>query len=343
MRSWSPPASRHTSSTDCAARCGRPSAWGDTLEEKLGEGGMGTVYRARHALLRRRAAIKLVRPAGELGAADRATALQRFEREANATAGLRSPHTIELYDFGIAADGAFYYVMELLDGITLDAAVTRFGPMPPARVVHLLLQACDSLEEAHAAGLVHRDIKPANLFVCRYGLRDDFVKVLDFGLVAAAPDRASTDARLTADHVTAGTPTYLAPESVTRPDQVDGRADIYGLGGVAYWLLTGRPPFERPTAMATILAHVNDAPVPPSAAAGTAIPPGLEELVLDCLAKDPAHRPASAGALAARLRQLFVGTWSQADAARWWAAHPPAAPAGPLAPAGEATVTVVRA
>ncbi|MEZ5285895.1 MAG: serine/threonine-protein kinase [Vicinamibacterales bacterium] len=249
-----------------------------TLERKLGEGGMGAVYRARHALLRRQAAIKLVRPELTSGAPDGPTALQRFEREAHVTAGLRSPHTVELYDFGIADDGACYYVMELLDGINLEVAVARYGPMPAARVAFLLRQVCESLQEAHAAGLVHRDIKPANIFLCRYGLRHDFVKVLDFGLVALESGAAGA----AVEGGTAGTPAYLAPETITSPDRVDARADIYGIGCVAYWLLTGRAPFERPTARETILAHVNDTPTPPSRAAGISVPAALEATVLAC-------------------------------------------------------------
>jgi serine/threonine-protein kinase len=185
------------------------------LEEKLGEGGMGTVHRARHALLRRQAAIKLIRPELTGTGTERTRAIERFEREAQVTATLKSPHTVELYDFGVSTDGAFYYVMELLDGIDLESAVSAHGPMPPERVIHLLRQACNSLGEAHAAGPVHRDIKPANVVACRHGVRHDVVKVLDFGLVSLAPRPGEADAKLTTDGFAGGTPAYMAPEMVT--------------------------------------------------------------------------------------------------------------------------------
>jgi serine/threonine-protein kinase len=295
-----------------------------TLEEKLGEGGMGSVYRARHAMLRRHAAIKLIKPELTGEGTRREQALQRFEREAQATAELKSPHTIELYDFGVSAEGAFYYVMELLDGINLEVAVSRFGPMPPDRVVFLLRQVCDSLAEAHAAGLVHRDIKPANIFLCRHGLRFDFIKVLDFGLVALGQELEHADPKLTAEGVAAGTPAYLAPEMVASRGAVDGRTDLYALGCVAYWLLAGRPPFERETAMATILAHVNDTPLPPSSASEIAIPAALEAVVLQCLEKKPDARPSSAGQLALSLEAATAsGSWDQERAAKWWESHKP--------------------
>jgi serine/threonine-protein kinase len=295
-----------------------------TLEEKLGEGGMGSVYRARHAMLRRQAAIKLIKPelSGEGSHRDRA--LQRFEREAQATADLKSEHTIELYDFGVSAEGEFYYVMELLDGINLEVAVKKYGPMPPGRVVFLLRQMCDSLEEAHAAGLIHRDIKPANIFLCRHGLRYDFVKVLDFGIVALGPEPEPVNQKLTAEDVVGGTPAYMAPEMATRTDAVDGRADIYAIGCVAYWLLSGHTPFERETALATILAHVEEKPMPPSQVSEIAIPEQLDALVLECLEKKPADRPASAAELSRRLANAVdADGWDQEKAARWWELHQP--------------------
>ncbi|MCA9726290.1 MAG: serine/threonine-protein kinase [Candidatus Eisenbacteria bacterium] len=295
-----------------------------TLEQKLGEGGMGAVYRARHAMLRREAAIKLIKPELIGDGGGRARALQRFEREAHVTANLRSPHTIELYDFGVSDDGAFYYVMELLEGIDLESAVGKYGAMPPGRVVFLLRQVCDSLAEAHAAGLVHRDIKPANIFACRYGLQYDFIKVLDFGLVGLGHEEAGDDPKLTAEGMVGGTPAYLAPEAATRSDSVDGRADLYALGCVAYWLLTAHILFERETAMATVLAHVNDDPVPPSLLCETPIPSRLEQLVLACLAKKPADRPASAAELSRLLEAVGIDeSWDQGDAERWWNAHRP--------------------
>jgi len=311
-----------------------------TLEEKLGEGGMGAVYRARHALLRRRAAIKLIRPdlAGE--GAHRVRALERFEREADATANLKSPHTIQIYDFGVSEDGAFYYVMELLDGIDLETAVKRYGPMPAGRVGFLLGQACESLEEAHAAGLVHRDVKPANIFMCRHGLRCDFVKVLDFGLVALAPEQDQTYLKLTRDNVAIGTPGYLAPEMAQHPDTVDARADIYALGCVAYWLLSGHAPFERDTPMATILAHLEEAPAPPSRVTELEIPKALEALVLDCLEKDPKDRPASAAEVARRLEAAVTAdSWGRAQAAEWWQRHAPMGGPATASGAGDASIT----
>ena len=288
-----------------------------TLQDRIGEGGMGTVHRARHALLRREAAIKLIRRASR-----DPSARERFEREADAMASLRSPHTVELYDFGVSTEGDFYTVMELLEGIDLERAVARFGPMPAERVVFLLLQACESLEEAHAAGLVHRDVKPANLIVCRYGLRYDFLKVLDFGLVAI--DEPRTDAKITVDGSLAGTPAYLPPEIALGAHDVDGRADLYALGCVAYWLLTGRLVFERESATATVLAHVNDVPDPPSRGNELEIPTALDDVVLACLAKDPSERPLTASDLARRLRAAVdPAVWTQERAAHWWTLHRP--------------------
>ncbi len=313
-----------------------------TLQDKLGEGGMGEVYRARHGLLRREAAIKLIRPE-LLGDASRGSELlRRFEREAHVTAGLRSPHTVELYDFGVADDGAFYYVMELLPGINLESAVQRYGPMPAERVTFLLRQACESLQEAHAAGLVHRDVKPANLFLCRYGLQDDFVKVLDFGLVGGEPQRG--DAAGAEEAARVGTPAYLAPEQARGDRAPDGRADVYALGCTAYRLLTGQVPFERETVAETIRAHVGENPVPPSRRSEVPIPPEMDEIVLACLAKDPDDRPPSAEALAERLAALqavLPEPWTPDRARRWWDTHRPES--GPPGPQDDTrTVTVVR-
>jgi serine/threonine-protein kinase len=315
-----------------------------TLEEKLGEGGMGSVYRARHAMLRRQAAIKLIKPDLSDEGSHRDRALQRFEREAQATADLKSAHTIELYDFGVSAEGEFYYVMELLDGINLEVAVERYGPMPPDRVVFLLRQMCDSLEEAHAAGLIHRDIKPANIFLCRHGLRYDFVKVLDFGIVALGLEPEQVDQKLTAEGVAGGTPAYMAPEMATGTETVDGRADVYAMGCVAYWLLSGHTPFERETAMATILAHVKDKPMPPSHVSEITIPDQLDALVLECLEKKPADRPASAAELSRRLAETVAADgWDQEQAARWWELHQPAREEAQPSLSRQATVKVTRA
>ena len=293
------------------------------LVEKLGEGGMGEVWRARHRMLARSAAIKLIRTS-VLGDPSRALeTLKRFEREARATAALRSPHTIAVYDFGLAADGIFYYVMELLEGFSLQALVDRFGPVPPERAVRLLRQACHSLAEAHAAGLVHRDVKPANLFVCRLGLDLDFVKVLDFGLVKVQHASAAGAEALTGEGGFTGTPGYMAPEGAVGAE-VDRRADIYALGCVAYWLLTGRRVFESGNAMQIVVDHVRTPPVPPSRRAGQAIPPGLEQIVMRCLEKDPARRPASADELSRELEALGIeALWTDARARAWWDEHPP--------------------
>ena len=220
--------------------------------------------------------------------------------------------------------------MELLDGFDLETLVARHGPLPPARAVHLLVQACDALAEAHQAGLVHRDIKPANLFVCRHGLDNDFCKVVDFGL--ALPLYAAGDSRLTGDGAIAGTPAWIAPEAALGNGDLDRRADLYGLGCVAYFLLTGQPVFAHAHPLELVMAHVRDQPQPPSQRAGKPLPPVLEGAVLACLQKAPAERPADALALKALLLASGAGTWNQADAARWWQDPPSRAlPAQPVA------------
>ncbi len=291
------------------------------LVEPLGEGGMGEVWCAQHRFLARPAAIKLVRVEG---AAERDTLVRRFEREAQATASLRSPHTVELYDFGVAEDATFYYVMELLDGFDLNTMVSRFGPLPPERVVHFLRQVCDSLAEAHEHDLVHRDVKPANVFACRYGRRLDLVKVLDFGMVKSRREAEDGESvSLTAEHRVGGTPAYMAPEQATG-EPIDGRADLYAVGCLAYWLLTGRLVFEGRTALETVMQHVRDRPARPSAVSEVAIPPALEEVVLDCLEKEPDRRPASADLLSQRLDGLGLeAEWTPERARRWWDAHRP--------------------
>ena len=290
------------------------------LLEPLGSGGMGEVWRAEHAMLSRPAAVKLIKARPGLAATPEVT-LARFEREAQATATLRSPHTVEVYDFGRAEDGAFFYVMELLDGIDLERMVAAHGPLPPGRVVFLLEQACHSLAEAHGRGLVHRDIKPANLLVCRYGDDDDFVKVLDFGLVREEhPPAGAGDEGLTQDNRIVGTPAYLAPEAIAGTG-IDARADLYALGCVAYWLLSGEHVFEGASAMAVAAKHLELAPERPSMKSGVALPPDLEALVMRCLEKDPAERPAGARALARALAACEVPPWTRDDARRWWDAH----------------------
>jgi serine/threonine-protein kinase len=274
------------------------------LGDLLGRGGMGEVYLATHRMLARPAAIKLIRPevlaAGDAAMAQ--TAVARFRREAEAAARLRSPHTVELYDFGVTEDGTFYLVMELLQGRNLELLVREQGPLDSARVVHILRQVCDSLEEAHSYGLVHRDIKPANIHLGRLGLREDFVKVLDFGLVRSF-DGPSEESLTGAAGMTPGTPAYMAPE-MAHDRTVDGRADIYSLGCVAHYLLTGRLVFEGDTPLQTILKHLQQAPEPPSRVGDRPIPPQFDELVLACLAKQPEDRPPSASVLSQRLAQL---------------------------------------
>jgi serine/threonine-protein kinase len=295
------------------------------LEGKLGTGGMGEVYRATHRLLARPAAIKLIRPE-VLGASTPEAAeviVERFKREARAAANLRSPNTIELYDFGITADGALYYVMELLEGLNLQEMVERFGPLPPARAVHFLRQACLSLGEAHDRGLVHRDIKPSNLVAARLGLGVDHLKTLDFGLVKADPAHATGSTMLTSPDVTTGTPAFMSPEMALGDRPVDGRADLYALGCVGYWLLTGRTVFEGATPVAILMAHVRDRPVPPSQRSEFDVPPELDDVILACLAKDPDDRPGSAMEVYEALCCLPVAPWNSTTALEWWSLHMP--------------------
>jgi serine/threonine protein kinase len=252
--------------------------------------------------------------------------VERFRREAEAAASLRSPHTISLYDFGVAQDGTFFLVMEMLDGLDLETLVERFGPLPPDRAVYLLRQACESLAEAHARGLVHRDIKPSNIFTCRLGLAVDFVKVLDFGLVKAMGDGGRESTLLTAPDSTTGTPAYIAPETV-RGDRVpDHRVDIYTLGCVGYWLLTGRLVFQAANAIQLMYQHANAVPVPPSQRSELEIPPALDRVILACLAKLPEDRPQTAS----ELSRLLAGAvqpdgWTEERAHRWWDRHHPEA------------------
>ena len=295
------------------------------LIERLGQGGMGEVWRASHQLLAREAAIKFIRPGSVLGMSLEAsrTMVQRFELEAKATASLTSAHTIELYDFGVSDGGTFYYIMELLEGLDCDRLVREFGALSPARVVHLLTQVCESLEEAHVKGLIHRDVKPANIYVCRSGVRYDFIKVLDFGLVAHQRP-AKTDVMLTpADHAI-GTPAFMAPE-VAQGKEIDGRSDLYGLGCVGYWLLTGRQVFEGSGFLEVISKHLNVEPDPPSRHSREDLPRELDALILRCLEKSPERRPAGAREVARLLRTVPIqDPWSAERAEAWWAEHIPA-------------------
>ncbi|MEM9861257.1 MAG: serine/threonine-protein kinase [Myxococcota bacterium] len=290
------------------ARVDRAEAMGAyQLESPIGAGSMGEVWRASHRLLARPAAIKVIRrrsmAAGELPTHHRGPDQEEdFEREAQALARLSSPHTVQLYDFGRTASGEPYYAMELLDGSDLQRLVNGHGPLPPARAVHFLKQACRSLIEAHDAGFVHRDIKPANLFACVLGGRHDRLKVLDFGLVALGD----------AEGPFVGTPAYAPPEG-----SASAAADLYSLGAVAYFLLTGSAPFEKASMPAMALAHRNETPKAPSSRR-EGISAALDAIVLDCLKKAPSERPASAAALLKRLEALEL-TWSDEDAR---AAHP---------------------
>jgi CHASE1-domain containing sensor protein len=291
------------------------------LIARLGKGAMGVVWEARHALLRRPTAVKLLAPGTE---GERA--LARFEREVQLTAGLTHPSTIAIYDYGRTADGVFYYAMELLKGINLGQLVEFEGPIGPGRALHLLRQACGALSEAHAAGLIHRDIKPANLMLCVYGGIPDFVKVLDFGLVKeigdvdhAARGGAEGDAALSQDGSLLGTPLYMAPEGMTDSSKVDARADIFALGAVGYFLLTGNSPFPGRTAIEVFKRERQGPPPALSKAAPNPVPEALERVLLRCLSFERDTRPASADELDAMLGACEVDpVWKLEDARAWW-------------------------
>jgi len=291
------------------------------LLERLSQGGMGEVWKARHQFLARPAAVKLILPEQLQGDAEaRENVLQRFTREAQVTALLRSPHTVELFDFGISDDGSLYYAMELLEGINVEHFVYHYGPVEPRRAAQWLQQACHSLAEAHARELVHRDIKPSNLFVCRYGLDDDFIKVLDFGLTRPL---GRTDPRLTSANAVLGTPGYMAPEQIFGQD-AGPRTDLYALGCVAYWLVAGVKPFEGKTSGDLMRSHALDVPLPPSQRSGLAIPQRFEALIMSCLSKAVEDRPIDAEGLRRDLETCFDGhPWSARDAQEWWVAKGP--------------------
>jgi serine/threonine-protein kinase len=283
------------------------------IENKIGEGGNGTVFRARHALLRRPTALKLMHPAFASSDAART----RFEHEVRLTSALSHPNTIAIYDFGRTPDGTLYYAMELLEGMTLDRIVQIGGALPAGRVIHLLEQACGSLAEAHSKGLIHRDIKPSNLIACERGGLVDVLKVVDFGLVK---EMAEADGNLTQANVLIGTPFFMAPETIRSAGAASPRSDLYALGAVAYYLLTGRHVFEGASAVEICAAHLSQQPVPPSAMSSVAVSADLESLILRCLAKDPNDRFASAAELrSALLACAAAGSWREEDARRWWA------------------------
>ena len=287
-----------------------------TLVKKIGQGGMGMVYEAKHAMLRRPTAIKLLLPdrVGEEG-------LARFEREVRATASLTHPNTIKVYDYGRTPDGLFYYAMEHIDGANLTQIVEAGGPLSPARTIHVLHQIAGALAEAHGTGLIHRDIKPDNVLLCEQGGIADVVKVVDFGLVKQLD---ADPGRLTSEQAIMGTPLYMAPEVIQGRALDDGRSDLYALGAVAYFLLTGEDVFEGTSVIAICSKHLTEEPAPPSVRLGAPLPEDLEGLVMSCLAKDPAGRPAAARALERALEELDdFGRWTRDDASAWWREHGP--------------------
>jgi serine/threonine-protein kinase len=282
------------------------------LKRRIGAGGMGEVYLAEHQLLKRPSAVKLIRSA----CADNPRAQERFEREVRLTATLSHPNTVEVYDYGRAEDGTYYYVMEYLRGLGLAELVEHHGPLPPARVVYLLRQVCGALREAHGTGLIHHDLKPSNIFAAWRGGVDDVAKLLDFGLVRPAATTGA--AHLSGEGQILGTPLFMSPEQAMGARKLDERSDIYSLGAVAYYLLTGRPPFDGESGIGVMIAHARDPVVPPSRGRPD-VPEDLERVVLRCLAKDPAERFPDSKSLEGALGACdCAGDWDQDRAARWW-------------------------
>jgi hypothetical protein len=305
-----------------------------TLEEKVGSGGMGSVYRARHAFLKRPTAVKMLN-----GDNVSEAALARFEREVQLTSRLTHPNTIAVYDYGRTPEGVFYYAMEYLEGLNLEELVKIYGPLPEGRALDILRQVCGSLAEAHEVGLIHRDVKPANIFLTRRAGIPDFVKVLDFGLAKAVD--ADEQAKLTLANVAVGTPYYMSPEAVERPDSITALSDIYAIGAVGYFLLTGGPVFSGKTVMDVCMKHVRASPDTPSKRLGRPVSPALEALILRCLAKGPKDRPPTTRDLMEELSRCEPsGPWTRADAAAWWSRfRQPAAPSPEAVqtPAGQTT------
>jgi serine/threonine-protein kinase len=299
------------------------------LRDPIGTGGMGEVYLAEHQLLKRPCAIKLIRP----GRAADPRALARFEREVHTTAQLSHWNTVEIYDYGRTEDGTFYYVMEYLPGLSLAELVERHGPLPPERVIHLLRQACQALREAHGLGLVHRDIKPANIFAAHRGGLHDVTKLLDFGLAMRKVDAPAT--HLSFHGTITGSPLYMSPEQASGL-RADHRSDIYAVGAVAYYLLTGNAPFRRENAISVMIAHARDAVVPPGALRED-VPADLARVVLRCLAKDPAARNPDAASLERAMAACAAADlWTEHRAAAWWRATSTSAPASPTGPGATA-------
>ena len=285
------------------------------LERKLGSGGMGVVYKGHHAMLRRPTAIKML----DVDKVNEGS-MERFEREVQITSQLNHPNTVAIYDYGRTPEGVFYYAMEYLDGIDLQTLVERYGAQPVPRVIHILTQVCGSLYEAHSQGLVHRDIKPANLMLNRRGGEPDVVKVLDFGLVKALDDQKQAGA--TQQGSLTGTPLYMSPESIQLPNSVDARSDIYAVGAVGYFLLTGAPVFEADNVVDLCQKHVAAQPTPPSERIRTPIPTELESALLACLEKSRAKRPQTARELAVLIsRCKEASQWSIEEADAWWGRH----------------------
>jgi serine/threonine protein kinase len=285
------------------------------LEQKLGSGGMGVVYKGHHAMLRRPTAIKML----DIDKVNEAS-MERFEREVQITSQLNNPHTVAIYDYGRTPEGVFYYAMEYLDGIDLQVLVEKYGPQSAPRVIHILEQVCSSLYEAHSLGLVHRDIKPANIMLSRRGGEPDVAKVLDFGLVKALDD--GKQASMTQQSALTGTPLYMSPEAIQMPSSVDARSDIYAVGAVGYYLLTGSPVFEAESVMELCRKHVDVQATPPSQRTRLAIPEALENAIMSCLDKSRAKRPQTARDLAALISHCAEATqWSVEDADAWWGRH----------------------
>ncbi|HTN73734.1 MAG TPA: serine/threonine-protein kinase, partial [Pirellulaceae bacterium] len=285
------------------------------LEERLGAGAMGVVYRGQHAMLRRPTAIKMLNVEKVNDAS-----IQRFEREVQITCQLNNPHTVAIYDYGRTPEGVFYYAMEYLDGIDLQALVDQYGPQPEGRVISILKQICGSLFEAHSLGLVHRDVKPANVMLNRRGGEADMIKVLDFGLVKALDD-AKQSQQSSADSLS-GTPLYMSPEAIQTPDMIDARSDLYAVGAVGYFLLTGHAVFDATSLVQLCQHHVTTLPESPSQRLGRPISPELESALLACLEKSRAKRPQTARDLAILLsRAPTANDWTSDDAESWWGRH----------------------